>query len=438
MTQLRSFLIAVVAGLAIVAPEVLAQSSVADTLTLADLQAAAVRRDARDRQLGLLAGQSRLRSATILADRLPTIVVEGQAQYQSDVTTFAIALPGGATVPTPPHDTYDARLVAQQRVYDPTIAPRLAVENAQLANARAQIVTSLYSPRQNVSDAFFAALRAQAQLAELETSITDLEAQLQVASARVRQGAALPSEELTIRAELLRRRQAVAEWAANRRATLSVLADLTGARIDSGLALSEPSVAAAVTRVRTDIDGMRTRPEYQQFAAARDLLQRQEAARAAMDKPRVSLFGRLGYGRPGLNALSTSFDAYWLTGVQLQWSPWTWGTSRRDREVISLQRQIVTADEAAFSASLRRAVTQDVASIDRLAAALATDDEIIDLRERVLVETRARYREAVINSAEYVDRQTDVLAARITRALHRIELAQFRAHFLTTLGIEVR
>jgi hypothetical protein len=31
-----------------------------------------------------------------------------------------------------------------------------------------------------------------------------------------------------------------------------------------------------------------------------------------------------------------------------------------------------------------------------------------------------------------------VLAARITRALHRVELAQARARFLTTLGIEVR
>jgi outer membrane protein TolC len=406
-----------------------------DTLRLADLQSAAVQRDPRAAQAALLARQSSLRASTIGADRRPTLTIEGVAQYQSDVTRLALAVPG-ASIPTPPHDTYDARLVGQQKLFDPSIAPRLAVEDAQLNASRAQLATSLYSLRQNVNDAFFAVLRAQAQVAEIETSITDLEAQLVVASARVRAGSALPSEEMTIRAELLRRRQIVAEWQANRNASITVLEDLTGVRIDSGRVLGEPGAAAVISLAQ--FDSARGRPEFAQFAAARALLQKQEDARAAADKPRVFLFGRLGYGRPGLNPLNNSFDSYWLTGIQAQWSPWTWGTSARDREVLQLQRRIVEADESAFAANLRRATAQDRASVDRLTAALATDDQIIQLREQVLNETRARYREAVINSAEYVDRQTDVLSARVTRALHRVELAQYRAHLLTTLGLEVR
>jgi outer membrane protein TolC len=408
-----------------------------DTLRLADLQSAAMRRDPRDVQAALLAQQSRLRRENIQADRNPTLAIEAVAQYQSDVTRLALSLPG-VQVPTPPHDTYDARVVAQQRLFDPTRGPRLAVEDAQLASSRASLATALYVNRQTVNDAFFAALRSQAQIAELETSLTDLEAQLSVAVARVREGAALPSEEMIIRAELLRRRQVVAEVHAAQASSLVILADLTATRLDTGRVFGEPDVAATVQLARTALDSARGRPEFAQFAAARDLLVKQEEARSAADKPRLSLFGRAGYGRPGLNALNTSFDTYWLAGVQAQWSPWTWGTSARDREALRLQRQIVDADEAAFAAGLRRAVAQDLASIDRLAADLASDDEIIALRERVLLETRARYREAVINSAEYVDRQTDVLSARITRAQHRVELAQYRAHFLTTLGIEIR
>ena len=53
-------------------------------------------------------------------------------------------------------------------------------------------------------------------------------------------------------------------------------------------------------------------------------------------------------------------------------------------------------------------------------------------------EARARFTEAVITSAEFIDRETDVLSARVTRSLHRVELAQARARFLTTLGIETR
>ena len=53
-------------------------------------------------------------------------------------------------------------------------------------------------------------------------------------------------------------------------------------------------------------------------------------------------------------------------------------------------------------------------------------------------ETRLRYAEGVITSAEYVDRETDVLAARLARAGHRVELAQARAHYLTLIGVEAR
>ena len=422
-------------GMTVPAGEARAQSP--DTLRLPDLQGAALRRDPREAQAALLERQSRLRTENIRADRNPTLTVEGVAQYQSDVTRVPLAAPG-VSIPTPPHDTYDARVVGQQRIYDPTRTSRLAVEGAQLASAKAALATALYANRQSVNDAYFTALRSQAQLAELENSITDLQAQMNVAAARVREGAALPSEEMTIRAELLRRRQVAAEWRATQRAALDVLEDLTATRIDSGVVLGEPDVAAAVARVRAALDSVRGRPEFAQFAAARSLLERQEEARAAQDKPRVSLFGRVGYGRPGLNALNTSFDSYWLGGVQAQWSPWNWGSSSRERDAIRLQRQIVDADEAAFAAGMRRAVAQDVASIDRLVSALAADEEIIQLRERILLETRARYREGVINSAELVDRQTDVLSARVSRALHRVELAQARAHFLTTLGIEVR
>ena len=39
---------------------------------------------------------------------------------------------------------------------------------------------------------------------------------------------------------------------------------------------------------------------------------------------------------------------------------------------------------------------------------------------------------------ECVDKQTDVLEARLMRATHRVERAQAQARFLTVLGLEVR
>src|SRR5205085_4914425 len=132
--------------------------------------------------------------------------------------------------------------------------------------------------------------------------------------------------------------------------------------------------------------------------------------------PRLSAFGRAGYGKPGLNFLDNGFNSYWLGGVQVQWTPWTWGSSDRDRELLALQRQIVTSDEEAFTAATQRTVERQLADIDRLTAALRTDEAIIALRERIERETRHRYTEAVVTAAEYVDRENDVLAARLTKA----------------------
>jgi outer membrane protein TolC len=415
-----------------------AQSSATDTLRLGALVTTAVQRDPRGRELELLTLQSKLRQKNLDAEQRPSLSVESQAQYQSDVARIPITLPGGVSPPVPPHDTYDAHVGAQQRIFDPALAPRRAVEDAQLAESQARLRVALFGVRQNVNDAFFASLRAQTQIAELETTITDLEAQARMAETRVHEGAALPSEELALRAELLRRRQSVAELAATRRASLEVLADFTGQPMDSSTVLGTPDLSAEVARARSSLSDLRARAEYEQFARTRDVLERQDAARAAQDKPRVSAFGRVGYGRPGLNPLNTSFDGYWLAGVQLQWTPWNWGATSRDREVLALQRQIVSADEQNFTDNLRRGVTQDLASIDRLGATLVADDEIVALRERIAAETRTRFAEGVVTSAEYVDRETDVLSARISRASHRVELAQARARFLTTLGIEVR
>lgn len=86
---------------------------------------------------------------------------------------------------------------------------------------------------------------------------------------------------------------------------------------------------------------------------------------------------------------------------------------------------------------MRRATEADLATIDRLAPTLALDDSIIVLREVALKEARAQLEEGVLTAAAYLDRSTDLLAARLARTDHRVTLAQARVHLLNTLGIEL-
>jgi outer membrane protein TolC len=429
---------------AALAPEAKAQQATpaargpADSLRLGALVQDALHADPRTRQLQLQTTQTDLRLRTIDAERLPAFTAEGQAQYQSEVVTIPFQLPNGQRIPSPKHDTYDARVGVQQSILDPSVGARRSVERAQLTESQARVRTTLFSLRAEVNESFFAAALLQERASELAAIITGLDARLREAGARVRERAALPSDTAAIVATILQRRQDEAELRANRRAALARLSELTGRPIAEGDGLALPDLAAAVAQARGSIDSVRARPEYEQFAATRERLARQEGVQTALEQPRVSAFGRFGYGRPGLNLLSDQFDTYWTAGVQVQWTPWTWGTVGREREALAVQREIVAADEAAFMRSVRRIVQNDLAAMDRLDSALVIDERIIALREGIEREAQLRFREGVLTASEYLDRSTDVLNARLARAAHRVEQAQARARFLTTLGLEVR
>ena len=65
------------------------------------------------------------------------------------------------------------------------------------------------------------------------------------------------------------------------------------------------------------------------------------------------------------------------------------------------------------------------------------DEQIVALREQIEREAALRLREAAITVAEFVDRSSELTAARLLRAQHRVELAQARANYLTLIGVDV-
>lgn len=423
-------LAALVATLSAASP-LFAQGDAPSRLDLAALLAAADRHDPRSPQRELVARQSALRTRSLDSERLPSLQVTANGQYVSDV-------PSINGVPMVPYQQYDAYLVLRQRLWDPTRAPRRALEDAQADEADARVRATLWQQRQQVSDAFFTVLALDAERETLRAALTDLEAQRQLVATRLAAGTALPAEGATLDAELLRRRQALDAIVTDRRATLDVLASLTGVSMPDAQALALPDLGADLGATRAGIDTLRARAEFAQFEASRGVLNERARASTRQDLPRLIAFARTGYGRPGINPLARDFQQYWVAGLQLEWTPWNWGTSGRDAEVQVLQRDILRHDESAFADRLERAVTRDLALTERLTRSLASDDTIITLHAQVLAETERRFREGAATAAELVDRQTDLLTARIARDRHRVQRAEAQARILLTLGQEIR
>lgn len=410
----------------------------ARALELGSLQQAAIDTDPRVQQFSLLNTQTDLRLQNISALRLPSVSVESYGQYQSDVAHLPADAGPFAGLFAPPNDTYDGSIRIDQRLFDSTINAQAALERAQLAENQARVRSTLFALRQQVNDAFFAAAALEARAGSLAATIDDLNARLQETNARVQQGTALASDAAAIEATVLQRQQEADDLQSSRRAALDRLGTLTGQIVGDSDTLRLPDLSAAVAEARRSQATLRSRPEYEQFARTRDRLGRQQELTAAQDRPRISTYARIGYGKPGLNFAASDFESYALGGVRLQWNAWTWGSAGREREALAVQQRIVAADEAAFTRSLTTSIEGDEAAIDRLQRSLQSDERIVTLREQVERSTQARLQEGVVTASEYLDRSAELLQARFARSGHEVELAQAGARLLTTLGLEVR
>lgn len=405
----------------------------ADTLRLGALQDAAVQRDPRARQAQMQARATELRLRSLDAERLPQLGLRAEATRQSEVASLPIDMPG-IEVPEPPKSRYEAALEAQVTLYDGgVLSGRRDVERARLQTAQAQLAAQLHPLRMEVTEAFFAAFLLQERMAEAGTLLDDLEARLAMVRAQARAGTALPGDTAALRAELLGAAQQRAELAADRRAALHVLAQLTGREVGDADVLALPGIAGGM-----GTDGVAgVHPQYAVFAAERARLEREETLVRARTQPQVSAFGQLAYGRPGLAQFREDLHEYWIGGVRVRWQPWDWGAAGRDRAILGVQRQIVDTEEAAFTDRLRREVQDELQAAGRLRDVLAVDDRIVGLREQVERQARVQLEERAITAAAYVDARTDLQEARVTRQRHRVELARAQARYLTTLGLEV-
>jgi outer membrane protein TolC len=212
-----------------------------------------------------------------------------------------------------------------------------------------------------------------------------------------------------------------------------VLSSLTGRSIGAADVLAAPPLGDEVARA-ADAAG---RPERAVFGARRERLRREAALAGTRGRPQVQAFGQLGLGRPGLDQFRRDIHEFWIVGVRLRWTPWDWGVVRREQQVLGLQQQVVDTEEEAFAERVRRSTLDEVETMRRLESVLASDDELVALRERIAREALTRFGEGVMTAAEYVDVRNDVQEARIVRERHRVELAHARARYLTTLGADL-
>ncbi len=397
-----------------------------DTLTVQECYTAAESHFPLSDTIALQDEIASLLQDNLKASSLPSIVLGAQALYFSDVATVTGPVSFGAT-----NDQYKTSVLIEQAIYDgglKSIQRKISDQQSEVEKRRVEV--ELYKLREQVNAAFMGALLFDAQIATLDTLSKELQSQLSFIESMVENGVMLKSNADVLRVELLRNRQRIAEATSNRNAMRAVLGLLIGQTIETDVVLQTPR--PSLTNIKS---AEKRQPEYQLFQASRLLLRSQSALKAKRLNPQVGAFVEGAIGRPaGLNLFETSITPFYNLGIRMQWKPWDWRITHRERQILEVQERVIAAQEEAFTTTTSLILERQLRQIELLEEQIGQDDEIVNLRASITREAGTRLAQGVLTASQYVTEVNAESQARLTRQLHQLQLTQAKLNHLTTLG----
>ncbi|MCK5169621.1 MAG: TolC family protein [Bacteroidales bacterium] len=382
-----------------------------------------------------LAGQSEIYSQSselniknLKTRWLPNSELNAQATYQSDVLDLDMDLPITVDLPYVPKDQYKASLDINQLIYDwGRIKTAKNLENSNLKVNHQNTKVELNKIKEQINKFYFAILILEHNKKLLNVMLNDLKAKEKTVESGVRNGILLNSDYSAIKAERLKVQQKIVEIDNQKNAAIDILAELTGIEMSSDAILEIPNYeinnAESVSR-----------PEIDLFEYQRERLDVTSQIVSKQNKPAIFSFAQLGYGKPGLNMVSTEFDSYYYVGLGLSWKFWDWNKTSREKQIISLNKDLVSTQENTFNKQIDIALKNESAKVKIFEDAIESDEEIIKLREEVTESARSQLDNGVITSTDYIIELSAETQAKINYETHKILLVQSKVNYLYIKG----
>jgi outer membrane protein TolC len=230
-----------------------------------------------------------------------------------------------------------------------------------------------------------------------------------------------------LQAQLLQTQQRAIEIRSARKGLADALSVLINQPVSETTKLQAPSEY-------NQTDTTLFRPELQLYQSQSQLIAGREQLIQARNRPKVNVFFQGGYGRPGLNMLSNEFQSFYITGLRLNWSLGSLYNSKRDKELLDVNRQTVDLQKQVFVMNTHSQLVQQKSDIDKYAQLVASDEGIIQLRKQVTDAAKAQLENGVITSTDYLIQVNAEDQARQALILHQLQLLQAQTNFAITTG----
>ena len=380
------------------------------------------------KQKELVKRTSELNIKNLSTGYLPQLSFSGQATYQSDVTKVDVPIPGFKIDP-PEKDQYKIVAEANQLLFDGGVIK--TQKEMQELNARVEdqkVEVELYKVKERINQIYLGVLYLDQQLKQVELIKQDVNTGIKRVEAQVNNGIAFRSNLNLLKAELLKAEQREIELRSSRKGFIETLGLFMNQSLDENIVLEKPSVNAFTT------DKNISRPELKLYSDQSALLGHQDKMIRARNLPKTSLFVQGGYGRPALNLLKNEFDFFYVGGIRLNWSLGGLYTSKKDKQVVEINKRMVDIQKETFLLNTNTQLTQQRSEIDKLQKLIGSDDQIIELRVQVKDAAKAQLENGVITANDYLREINAEDQARQTLIAHQIQLLQAQINYQTISG----
>jgi len=357
---------------------------------------------------------------------LPVFSVNGQATYQSTVTNFPFQVPG-IKIPQFSKDQYKFYAEADQVIYDGgVITNQKQTAEANEVVQQQNLEVQLYALYDRVNQLFFGALLEDEQLKQNDLLQQDLQNGIDKAKALVANGVAYRSSVDELSAQLLQSQQSRVELIATKKAYLDMLGLFIDAKLDDSTALEKPASPALTDSI--------TRPELLAFDYQKKVYDLQDKLLHDQLKPKVSFFVQGGYGRPGLNFLSNSFEGYYLGGLKLNWNFGSLYSLKNNQHLLDINKNSQDIQKETFLFNTKLSQLQQNENVQKYDSLLDKDDAIIDLRASVKKAAYAQLENGVLSAHDYINQVNAEDQARQTKIFHEMQLLQAQYSYQNIVG----
>jgi len=381
---------------------------------------------------------SKIKDENLSKEWLPTLDANGSFVYNSSVIDMggilgSLPIPGIADAIKPlPHEQYKITVDINQPIFDGgAIKGAIALEKADLKINEKQTEADLYKLRGQINTYYFNLILLDRQKELLNNYLELIKKRILSMQSALNNGVIIRSDIDVLTSEKIKTEQEIAENEIRKASFLKILSDLTGKEI-------EPSTIFILPPETSLLTNELMRPELQLFDLRKEQLTAGMKVIESKRMPKAFGFATLGYGNPpGSNFFKNEFAPYYILGAGVKWNIFDWNRAKNEKQVITLQQEIIEGRKTDLSESLNRLLESKTAEIKSLKTLIQTDSDLIILRKRITLSAESQYENGTTRAAEYLNELNSEKQALINYEIHKINLAMDRIEYLNISGKEI-